>query len=206
MPPRFAYWTILVGGLPTAFRATERDELLPTFKRLKEKNPDAVMRWFSRGQLWDSPDAARAARIEARDAERPRRGRDWRPGGEHHDPRQKYIDAKKARNVEGRKKRFERRQGDGPAKGPGDRPDRPAPESRGEWKERPRGPKPEGRRDWKERPDRPAGPKPEGHRDWKDRPRGPRPAGKAPGGSGRPAGPRAPRGPMGPRGPRGPKR
>ena len=112
--------------------------------------------------------------MEARGAEHPRRGRDWRPGGEHRDPRQKYIDAKKARNVEGRKKRFERRQGDGPPKGPGDRADRPAPESRGEWKDRPRGPKPEGRRDWKDRPDRPSGPKPEGRREWTERPSGPR--------------------------------
>ena len=29
MPPRFAYWTILVDGQPTAFRAAEVDELLP---------------------------------------------------------------------------------------------------------------------------------------------------------------------------------
>ena len=59
--------------------------------------------------LWDSPDAAREAlsRSQARRAERAPRGRDWRPGGEHRDPRQKYIDAKKARNVERRKKRFE---------------------------------------------------------------------------------------------------
>ena len=85
MPPRFAYWTILVGGLPTAFRAAEREELLPTFKRLQEKNPDAVMRWFTRGKLWDSPEAARAALMEERRAERPSRGRDWRPGRGHRD-------------------------------------------------------------------------------------------------------------------------
>ena len=50
MPPRFAYWTILAGGLPTAFRAAERDELMPTFQRLREKHPDAEMKWFARGQ------------------------------------------------------------------------------------------------------------------------------------------------------------
>ena len=44
MPPRFAYWTILIDGLPTAFRAAEREELLPTFKRLQEKHTNAVMR------------------------------------------------------------------------------------------------------------------------------------------------------------------
>src|SRR3954471_17518506 len=59
MPPRFAYWTIIAGGLPTAFRAAERDELLPTFTRLKEKQPDAEMKWFARGKLWASPEEAR---------------------------------------------------------------------------------------------------------------------------------------------------
>ncbi|HET9272021.1 MAG TPA: hypothetical protein VFO31_27775, partial [Vicinamibacterales bacterium] len=185
MPPRFAYWTILVGGLPTAFRAAEREELLPTYKRLQEKHPDAVMQWFSRGKLWESPAAAREALIRERMEERPRdRGRDWRPGGEHRDPRQKFIDAKKARNQDRRKERFERRQeGKGPA-----RPDRPTrPDAPREWKDRPRGPKPEGRREWKDRPpgprpegrrewkDRPSGPKPEGRREWKDRPPGPKP-------------------------------
>ena len=46
MPPRFAYWTILVDDQPTAFRAKEHDELLPTFRQLKEKHPSAVMMWF----------------------------------------------------------------------------------------------------------------------------------------------------------------
>ena len=58
MPPRYAYWTILAGGLPTAFRTTEREELLPTFKRILEKHPDAEMKYFARGKLWDSPEAA----------------------------------------------------------------------------------------------------------------------------------------------------
>jgi hypothetical protein len=44
MPPRFAYWTILAGGLPTAFRSATRDELVPTFNRLRERHPDAVMK------------------------------------------------------------------------------------------------------------------------------------------------------------------
>ena len=61
MPPRFAYWTIIVEGKPTAFRASERDELVPTFKQLQGKHPDAVMMWFAKGRLWTSPDEARAA-------------------------------------------------------------------------------------------------------------------------------------------------
>ena len=59
MPPRFAYWTILAGGLPTAFRAALREELLPTFRRIQEKHPDAEMKYFARGRLWASPEEAR---------------------------------------------------------------------------------------------------------------------------------------------------
>jgi hypothetical protein len=105
MPPRYAYWTIIAGGLPTAFRAADREELLPTFQRIKEKHPDAEMKWFARGKLWESQDAARAA--ERRGGAR---GRDWRPGGDHRDPRQKFIDASKQRNAAMRKDRWERRQ------------------------------------------------------------------------------------------------
>ena len=115
MPPRYTYWTIIADGLPTAFRAAERDELLPTLARIKHKHPDAEMKWFARGRLWDSPESARSANSPpSGPPERSRpagpRGRDWRPGGEHRDPRQKYRDAKTARNVEERKRKFDRRQ------------------------------------------------------------------------------------------------
>lgn len=86
MPPRYSYWTILAGGLPTAFRAAEREDLLPTFNRIREKHPDAQMRWFARGRLWESPEDARADLQRAR----VKRDRDWRPGGEHRDPRQTF--------------------------------------------------------------------------------------------------------------------
>jgi hypothetical protein len=112
MPPRFVYWTIIAGGLPTAFRAAEREELLPTFKRIQQTHPDAVMKYFARGRLWESADEAKQE-ADARRARAPRsdmRGRDWRPGGEHRDPRQKFKDAKKKRNLDWRKERFERRQ------------------------------------------------------------------------------------------------
>ena len=102
MPPRYAYWTILAGGLPTAFRAADRDELLPTFRRLHERHPDAVMKWFARGRLWDSPEAAREVRRPPREP----RGRDWRPGGEHRDARQKFRDARKDRNLRARREKF----------------------------------------------------------------------------------------------------
>jgi hypothetical protein len=93
MPPRFAYWTILIDNKPTAFRAREREELLPTFNQLRRKNAEVVMKWFARGRLWESAEADRAAqrapkpRVEKRD-------HDWRPGGAHKDPRARF--AKKA--------------------------------------------------------------------------------------------------------------
>ena len=75
MPPRHAYWTILIGDSPTAFRAREREELLPTFERLRAKQPDAVMKWFERGRLWESPEEARGPRHRAiRPAGAPRQG------------------------------------------------------------------------------------------------------------------------------------
>ena len=117
MPPRFAYWTIIAGGLPTAFRAAEREELLPTFKRLQEKHPDAEMKYFARGRIWASPEEARQAADAARQRRKPPT-RDWRPGGEHRDPRQRFKDAKTARNADRRRQRFERR---GTGKPPGGR-------------------------------------------------------------------------------------
>jgi len=108
MPPRFAYWTILAGGLPTSFRAADRADLLPTFERIRHTHPDAEMKWFARGKLWSTPAEAQAAlRAERRP---PPGGRDWRPGGSHRDPRKRFADAKKARNAALRKKRFERKQ------------------------------------------------------------------------------------------------
>jgi len=109
MPPRYAYWTILAGGLPTAFRTAERDELLPTFNRIRAKHPDAEMKYFARGKLWASPEEAERAAEAARARTARGRGRDWRPGGEHRDPRQPFKDAKKARNLTQRRQRFERK-------------------------------------------------------------------------------------------------
>ncbi|MBI2188614.1 MAG: hypothetical protein HYU37_16060 [Acidobacteria bacterium] len=121
MPPRFAYWTIIAGGLPTSFRAAERDELLPTFKRIHDKHPDAEMKYFARGRLWSSPEEARQATEAARRRRPPARGREWRPGGEHRDPRQRFKDAKQTRNLERRRQRFERRGEGKKGKPPGGR-------------------------------------------------------------------------------------
>jgi hypothetical protein len=118
MPPRFAYWTILAGGLPTAFRAAERDDLLPTFKRIQEKHPDAEMKWFARGRLWASPEEAREYAARGKSVER--RDRSWRPGGDHRDRREPHKAAARARNQARRSERFARKEraltrGDHPA-------------------------------------------------------------------------------------------
>ena len=78
MPPRYAYWTILVDDQPTAFRAGAKEDLLPTFNRLKEKHASATMMWFQSGKLWPSRlDAQEAMRARG---EMGRRG-DARQGG-----------------------------------------------------------------------------------------------------------------------------
>jgi len=96
MPPRYAYWTILIDQKPTAFRARDREELLPTFNQLRRTNDDIAMKWFARGRLWDSPEAERAAQ-RAPKVPRERRSRDWRPGGLHKDPRSRFGRNAKAR-------------------------------------------------------------------------------------------------------------
>src|SRR4029079_4322037 len=116
MPPRYAYWANIDGRVPTAFRAAAREELLPTFQRIKDKHPDAQMKYFARGKLWESPEAAR--RAERRSGTR---GRDWRPGGNHRDPRQKFVDAKKQRNATMRKERWERKNAPRPQSKPWER-------------------------------------------------------------------------------------
>ena len=108
MPPRFAYWTILAGGLPTAFRAVDREDLLPTFKRIQHKHPDAEMKWFARGRLWASPDEAREHAARGKSHER--RDRNWRPGGDHRDRREEYKAVSRARNQARRHERFTRKQ------------------------------------------------------------------------------------------------
>jgi hypothetical protein len=100
MPPRYAYWTILIDNGATAFRAKEQSELLPTLHQLRRTNKDVVMKWFANGRLWDSPDDARRAR-ELR-VQRERRGRDWRPGGEHKDPRARFVKPKGSSRSESR--------------------------------------------------------------------------------------------------------
>jgi hypothetical protein len=77
MPPRHAFYTILIDEQPTAFRAANRDDLQPTFKRLREKHPTARMVWFQNGKIWNTRlDAQEAMRVRG---ERGRAG-DFRQG------------------------------------------------------------------------------------------------------------------------------
>lgn len=90
MPPRFAYWTIILDDGPTAFRARDRAELMGVFRQLANRNPTAAIKWFAHGKLWESPEEERAAARAAAQAQREARGPDWRPGGKHEDPRARF--------------------------------------------------------------------------------------------------------------------
>jgi hypothetical protein len=89
MPPRYAYWTILVDDQPTAFRAGSQEDLMPTFKRLQAKHGSAKMMWFQNGKLWasrlDAQEYLRMRGERGRSADpkqsgfRARKKLDWRP-------------------------------------------------------------------------------------------------------------------------------
>ena len=93
----------MIDDKATAFRAREREELQPTFAQLQRKNANVTMRWFARGKLWESREAERddfqlqkqtPSAPRERRTDRPegteRRGADWRPGGAHKDPRDRF--------------------------------------------------------------------------------------------------------------------
>src|SRR5262245_3087077 len=88
MPPRYAYWTILIDNRPTAFRSRDRDELLPTLHQRRRTNLDVRLKWFAHGSLWESPEAERESRRRSKPLVR--KGPDWRPGGNHADPRARF--------------------------------------------------------------------------------------------------------------------
>jgi hypothetical protein len=98
MAKRFCCWLIVSGGQPTAFRSRDAESLLPTLRQLQRTQPDSMLKWFDRGRLWTSPSEAEAALRARRTG--PSRGKDWRPGGTHVDPKAKYQltrDQKRAR-------------------------------------------------------------------------------------------------------------
>jgi hypothetical protein len=215
------FWVILAGNTPTAFRAKDRDTLLPTFKQLQRTQPTVSIQWFERNRLWNSPEEARAALIARREQEGGRT-REWRPGGSHEDPRAKYQlsrDQKRARfkrNARGPFPPPERAGGPPPADLPPGTPppDRPVAAKphrppRPDWRRD--GQRPQGglRRDrpGPPRSDRPGPPRsdrpgpPRSDRPWgkpaSDRPRPPRPEWRRDG-QRPPGGPRRDRPPYGP--------
>jgi len=115
-----AFWVILAGAVPTAFRSPRRDDLVPTLVQLRRTQPNVQLRWFDGVRTWDSPEQAEAAFLERRRRNR-ERGEGWRPGGSHQDPRARYQlsrDEKRAR--------FKKRQRRPPA-GPQGTPASPRP-------------------------------------------------------------------------------
>ncbi|MEP7309231.1 MAG: hypothetical protein ABJA98_27320, partial [Acidobacteriota bacterium] len=169
MPPRHAYWTILIDNAPTAFRAREREDLVPTLNQLRRTNKDVLLKWFGRGKLWDTPEAAETAGRETRGQEE-KRGRDWRPGGTHKDPRDRFKKGAKKRDDRPRPRAAAANESDKPADA------RPAAAAQ-PWREKPDSRSAGAARPWRDKPhdNRPAG----GARPWRDKPRDSRPAGAA---------------------------
>lgn len=206
MPPSHSFWVILIGKTPTSFRGKAREDLVPTLRQLQRTQTDVTLRWFERGKIWESPEAAIGAAKLAETTAREKRPREWRPGGEHRDPKARFEltrdqkrakfkrdrpgpdrpDSERGPRGRGHDERPQSPFGPRPPKAPrADRPwvDRSKPSSR---PERARTDRP-----WSERPkfDRP---KPGGS-PFGDRPRPPRDRDRPPSGD-RPFGNRPPRG------------
>jgi len=90
MPPRFAYWTILIDDGPTAFRARDPADLVPTLRQLQRTCGKVTMKWFARGRLWESPDEQRSVERAAAEARRARKAR----GGKHRDPHARFTNTR----------------------------------------------------------------------------------------------------------------
>lgn len=174
-----AFWVILAGAVPTAFRSPKREDLLPTLHQLQRTQSNVTLQWFDRGRLWESPEAARAALIAKR-PQFPDRKADWRPGGSHKDPRARYQlsrDEKRAR--------FKKRLGRPPLESRSDKRFDTPPRDR--W-QKPSGP-PRDRRQKPGGPPRDRWQKPDGPPSA-DRWKKPKPFGRRPPGKFRPPGPR----------------
>lgn len=203
MPPPTRFWVVLIGKTPTSFHAKEREDLLPTLRQLQRTQKDVSLRWFERGKVWESPEAAIGAAKLAETEAREKRTKEWRPGGEHRDPKARFEmtrDQKRAKfkrdergggGDEGPPSPFgprapredrppsDRPRSDRPRPPFGDRPprrDRPsAPPMENPFKDRPRF----------ERPERPRSDRPPSDRPPYGRPRtGRPPSGRPPAGRG----------------------
>ncbi len=204
MPPPHSFWVILIGKTPTSFRGKMREDLVPTLRQLQRTQSDVTLRWFERGKIWESPEAAIGAAKLAATAAREKRTREWRPGGEHRDPKARFEltrDQKRAK--------FKRDQSAPPDRAGRERP--PRDERGGDQPQSPFGPRapraPRPDRPWSDRkpgssaerprtefrPDRPRPDRAKADRPWPDRPKFDRPR---TGGSPFPErGPRPPRAP-----------
>lgn len=156
MPAPHSFWVIVDGTTPTAFRARQREDLVPTLKQLQRTQPAVVLRWFHRGQLWESPVAAVEA-LKAKRRLRSDRGPAWRPGGNHADPRERFKLTRDQKRARFKRRRFGKPESHAAAK-PGNRgtgnagsaqggkpsgrrPFRPRTRRPGTQTHRPRGPK-----------------------------------------------------------------
>jgi len=120
MPGRLAFWVIVTGTEPSAFRARDPEDLLPTLKQLQRTQPDAVLKWFERGRLWGSRLEASEA-LRARPKRKPSASRGWRPGGQHADPSAAYALTRdeKRRRFKQRRSRVTTKQDSGISPKPG---------------------------------------------------------------------------------------
>src|SRR6187402_1798503 len=165
MPPSHSFWVILIGNTPTSFRGKEREDLVPTLRQLQRTQSDVTLRWFERGKVWESPEAAIGAAKLAATTAREKRTKEWRPGGEHRDPKARFEltrDQKRAK--------FKRNQGE---RSPGD--ERPPRDDRGhDGPKSPFGPKapraPRADRPWSDRGRPASSDRPRPDRPWSDRP------------------------------------
>jgi hypothetical protein len=180
-----AFWIIVDGTTPTSFRSRQREDLVPTLTQLQRTQPQVALMWFERGRLWPSPTEAREA-LGVQRTTRPGRKRDWRPGGDHVDPRAKYVKTRDEKRA-----RFKSRLGRDRSEAP------PAPSSGEPQESKPARPpfrRPD-RPEWR----KPSGDPPSADRPFSDRPPRPRPPagsagfGKASYGKDRPAGGSFPR-------------
>ena len=127
-----AFWVILAGAVPTAFRARHREDLVPTLVQLQRTQSDVSLRWFDRGRVWESPEAARAALLARRRQTKP--GREWRPGGTHKDPKARYEQTRDQKRAKWKRQATEGR-------GPFARPKSPYRKPAGKTGFKPRGPR-----------------------------------------------------------------
>jgi len=90
MPPPRSFWVILIDKTPTSFRAKVREDLVPALRQLQRTQSGVTLRWFERGRIWESPEAAIGAAKLAETERREERSKDWRPGGVHRDPKARF--------------------------------------------------------------------------------------------------------------------